>query len=119
LVDTLVDDTGVTNLMTVDTAAPGAGTITGTADTAGWWEVAAEAHWVANATGYRKLRILVGGVEVGLGTQNAVTVGGVETQQQVCACVNVVASAVMTVRVEQNSGGNLDVDVTASAVYLG
>ena len=119
LVDTLVDDTGVTNLMTVDTAAPGAGTITGTADTAGWWEVAAEAHWDANATGYRKLRILVGGVEVGLGTQNAVTVGGVETQQQVCACVNVVASAVMTVRVEQNSGGNLDVDVTASAVYLG
>jgi hypothetical protein len=119
LIDTLVDDTSVSNIMSVDTAAPGAGTITGTADTAGWWEVTAEAHWANDATGYRKLRILIGGVEVALATQNAVSVAGVETQQQVSACVNVAASAVMTVRVEQNSGGNLNVDVIASAVLLG
>lgn len=117
LIDSLVNDINVTNILVVDTANPGTGTVTGTADTAGWWEVCAEAHWVSNATGYRKVRILIDDVEVAIATQNAVT--GAETQQQVNACVNVGTNAVMTVRVEQTSGGNLNVDVTASAIFLG
>ena len=115
LIDTLIDDGS--NLLVVDTAAPGAGTITGTADTAGMWEISASAQWVSNATGFRRLLIKVGGVAVGEETHNAVT--GMEAQQQVRVCVNVAASAVVTFEVEQNSGGNLDVDVRATVVFLG
>jgi hypothetical protein len=117
LIDTLVDVES--HILVVDTAAPGAGTVTGTGDTAGWWEVAAEARWASNAVGYRKVRVLIDGVEVAIATQNAVTTGGVETQQQATACVNVAANAVMTVRVEQTSGGVLNVDITATVVLLG
>jgi len=116
LINTLVNDTVVSNILVMNT---GAGTVTGTVDTVGLWEVTAAAHWAHNTTGYRKVRILIGGVEVAIATQNAVTVATVETRLQVAACVNVVASAVMTVRVEQNSGGNLGVNVIASAVFLG
>ena len=115
LIDTLVDVDS--NILVVDTAAPGAGTITGTAATAGWWEISAEAHWVSNATGFRRIRIKVGGVVVADSTQNAVN--GMETQQQVRASLNVAASAVVTFEVEQNSGGNLDVDVIGTVVFLG
>ena len=115
LVDTLVDVES--NILVVDTASPGAGTVTGTAATAGWWEISAEASWGSNATGFRRVRIKVGGVVVGDSTQNAVS--GVETQQQVRVCVNVVASAVVTFEVEQNSGGNLDVDVIGTVVFMG
>jgi hypothetical protein len=115
LIDTLVDVES--NILVVDTAAPGTGTITGTADTAGWWEISGEAHWVSNATGFRRIRIKVGGVVVGDSTQNAVS--GMETQQQVRVCLNVAASAVVTFEVEQNSGGNLDVDVIGTVVFMG
>lgn len=115
LIDTLIDVES--NMLVVDTAAPGVGTITGTADTAGWWEISAEAHWVSNATGFRRVRIKVGGVVVGDSTENAVT--GIETQHQVRVCVNVAASAVVTFEVEQNSGVGLSVDVIGTVVFLG
>ena len=115
LIDTLVDVES--NILVVDTAVPGAGTITGTADTAGWWEISGEAHWVTNAAGFRRIRIKVGGVVVGDSTQNAVA--GIETRQQVRVCVNVAASAVVTFEVEQNTGGNLDVDVIGTVVFMG
>jgi hypothetical protein len=115
LVDTLVDVES--NILVVDTASPGAGTVTGTSATAGWWEISAEAAWVSNATGFRRIRIKVGGVVVGDSTENAVS--GIATQQQVRVCVNAVASAVVTLEVEQNSGGNLDVDVIGTVVFLG
>ena len=117
LVDTLTDTES--SVLVVDTGAPGAGTITGTADTAGFWEICAEAHWAFHATGYRHILIKVGGVVVGESIQNAVTVSSVETQQQARACVNVAASAVVTFEVFQNSGGNLNVDVVGSVVFLG
>ena len=50
-------------------------------------------------------------------TQNAVS--GMETQQQVRVCTDVAASAVVTFEVEQNSGGNLDVDVIGTVVFMG
>lgn len=115
LIDTLVDVES--NILVVDTAAPGAGTVTGTVDTAGWWEISGEAHWASNATGFRRIRIKVGGVVVGDSTQNAVS--GMETQHQVRVCLNVAASAVVTFEVEQNSGGNLDVDVIGTVVFMG
>jgi len=115
LIDTLTDVES--NILVVDTASPGAGTITGTAATGGWWEISAEAAWASNATGFRRIRIKVGGVVVGDSTENAVS--GAETQQQVRVNVNVVASAVVTFEVEQNSGGNLDVDVIGTVVFLG
>jgi hypothetical protein len=115
LVDTLVDVES--NILVVDTASPGAGTITGTAATGGWWEISAEAAWASNATGFRRIRIKVGGVVVGDSTENAVS--GAETQHQVRVSVNVAASAVVTYEVEQNSGGNLDVDVIGTVVFLG
>lgn len=115
LIDTLTDVES--NILVVDTASPGAGTITGTAATGGWWEISAEAAWASNATGFRRIRIKVGGVVVGDSTENAVS--GAETQQQVRVNVNVVASAVVTFEVEQNSGGNLNVDVIGTVVFLG
>jgi len=115
LIDTLVDVES--NILVVDTASPGAGTITGTAGTGGWWEISAEAAWASNATGFRRIRIKVGGVVVGDSTENAVS--GAETQQQVRVNINVVASAVVTFEVEQNSGGNLSVDVIGTVVFLG
>ena len=115
LIDTLTDVES--NILVVDTGVPGAGTITGTAATAGWWEISAEASWVSNSTGIRRIRIKVGGVVVGESTENAVS--GIETQHQVRLCVPAVGSAVVTFEVEQTSGGNLDVDVIGSVVFLG
>lgn len=117
LIDTLTDVES--HILVVDTASPGAGTVTGTAATAGWWEVVGEASWAANATGFRRIRIKVGGVVVADSTTNAVTTASTETQHQARACLNVAASAVVTFEVEQNSGGNLDVDVIGSVVFLG
>lgn len=115
LVDTLTD--ADSNVLVVDTGA--AGTITGTADTAGFWEIGAEAHWAFNATGYRRILIKVNGAIVAQSIQNAVTTASVETQQQARVCLHVDASAAVTFEVEQNSGGNLDVDVTGTVVFLG
>jgi hypothetical protein len=115
LIDTLTDVES--NILVVDTGAPGAGTVTGTAATAGWWEISAEASWASNSTGFRRIRVKVGGVVVGDSTENAVS--GIETQHQIRLCVPVVASAVVTFEVEQTSGGNLDVDVIGSVVFMG
>ena len=114
-------DTLVTPLVDVDSHIfiVSGSTVTGTVHTSGWWEVSVQADWVANATGYRRVRIEIDGTEVGAATQNAVSVGGVNTQQQVTACVNVAASAVLSVYVEQTSGGILNVDVVGTAVFLG
>ncbi len=115
LIDTLTDVES--NILVVDTASPGAGTITGTADTAGWWEISANALWDTNSTGRRRLQIKVGGVVVGESVQAAVS--GMDTDQQVRVCVPVAASAVVTFEVEQDSGGNLDVDVIGTVVFMG
>ena len=114
LVTSVVNDTTLTNVMSVTSS-----TITGTAFTAGWWEVTAHANWAFNATGYRKIRIFIDSVEVGASVQNAVTVSGVNTQHQVSVCVNVGQNAVMTVYVYQTSLDNLNVTLNASAVLLG
>lgn len=116
LINTLVNDATLTNVLTVNTAV---GTITGTAFTAGWWQVAAQASWAFHATGYRAIRIFVDSVEVAASVQNAVTASGVNTQHHATACVQVGTNAVMTVRVYQTSPGDLQVTVTASAVLLG
>ena len=115
LVDTLVSSSA--NILVIDTGSPGAGTVTGTANTGGWWQVIANASFASDSTGYRQVRILIDAVEVCNVKQNAVN--GTTTDLNVTSNVNVGASSVMTVRVYQNSGGNLSATMRASAMFLG
>lgn len=114
LITTSTNDTDITNVMTI-----ASGTISGSVNTGGWWEVMATATWDSASAGFRRVRILINDVEVAAAVQNAVTTSSVPTAQQVAACVPVSAAAIMTVRVYQSSGAPLNVNIVASAVLLG
>lgn len=81
--------------------------------------VIAQATWVSNSTGYRRVSITTGAGHTVEATATSGAVNGDVTSQTVTLVRRVdAANLQFSVQVYQNSGGNLDVDVTMSMVRL-
>lgn len=113
------------NVWTADADSAGvSGTTTGalsipTTDTTVM--VVAEATWVSNATGYRRVSITTGVGHTLEATTTSTAVSGTTTVQTVTLVRRIEsgeANLQFAAQVYQNSGGNLDVDVVMSIVRL-
>ncbi len=84
-----------------------AGSANLTCKVAGWYDIKAQAGWIANATGYRFIAILYNGATA-IGTHREVVPGANAFAHQVVSEAYLNVGDTIALQVFQSSGGNLD-----------
>jgi hypothetical protein len=86
-----------------------------TAPVAGLYLVGASVRWAANATGYRHINLVVNGAGASIARQLGPAASGIVTYQTVETIYELAANDYVEVQVQQNSGGNLNIEANASS----
>ncbi len=84
-----------------------------TVRTAGIYVISGSVRWAANATGFRLLRIHLQAINQSLASSVHLNAGAVITDQTISTIYELVVGDFVQLRVQQNSGGALNIEVAS------